>query len=118
MMRWALRAIGALILSATAFATSSVNGASLWSSLQAVQPAVVAGFSPTVFTHVQIMNLPVVIEDVDGDKSIPGVFYYGTSSGVFCGSPSPSYCNGSTWLLKRDLDPEANDSPMWLDEVA
>jgi hypothetical protein len=45
MMRWALRAIGALILSATAFATSSVNGASLWSSLQAVQPAVVAGFN-------------------------------------------------------------------------
>jgi hypothetical protein len=42
------------------------------------------------------MNLPVTIEDIDGDKVIPNVFYYTTNSGVFCSAPSTSYCNGST----------------------
>jgi hypothetical protein len=42
------------------------------------------------------LNLPLVIMDIDGDKSVPGVFYYGTGSGVICGALSASQCNGTT----------------------
>ena len=42
------------------------------------------------------MNMPLYITDVDGDKVVYNVFYYGTNSGVFCSSPSTAYCNGGT----------------------
>jgi len=42
------------------------------------------------------LNWSVTVEDVDGDKVIPNVFYYSTNSGVFCSAPSTSYCNGGT----------------------
>lgn len=38
--------------------------------------------------------LPAV--DIDGDKTIPDVFYVGTNSGVICLATSPTYCNGIT----------------------
>jgi hypothetical protein len=41
-------------------------------------------------------DLPLTMEDIDGDKMIPNVFYYTTNSGVFCSAPSTSYCNGGT----------------------
>lgn len=41
-------------------------------------------------------NLGVTMEDIDGDKVIPNVFYYTTNSGVFCSAPSTAYCNGGT----------------------
>jgi hypothetical protein len=41
-------------------------------------------------------NLAVTMEDIDGDKVIPNVFYYTTSSGLFCSAPSTGYCNGGT----------------------
>lgn len=42
------------------------------------------------------LNIPLYIWDIDGDKVVPNVFYYGTNSGVFCSAPSTAYCNGST----------------------
>lgn len=41
-------------------------------------------------------NVPIPIEDIDGNKVTPGVFYLGTVSGVFCGALSSSNCNGGT----------------------
>jgi hypothetical protein len=42
------------------------------------------------------LNLPLPILDVDGDKSVPGVFFYATGSGLLCGALSASQCNGGT----------------------
>lgn len=57
-------------------------------------------------------DVPQVIADCDGDKSTPGLVYFGTSGqGAFYGNVN--------WLLKRDIDPAANDnSPMWLEKAA
>lgn len=41
-------------------------------------------------------TIPMNIWDIDGDKVIPNVFYYGTNSGVFCSATSTAYCNGGT----------------------
>lgn len=42
------------------------------------------------------LGLPVTIADVDGDKTIPHLWYYGTNSGVFCSSIIPtSYCGNT-----------------------
>lgn len=40
-------------------------------------------------------NWAAIIQDVDGDKVIPGVFYLTGASGSFCLSPSTAYCNGA-----------------------
>lgn len=42
------------------------------------------------------LSLPLAVLDVDGDKANPGVFYFGTGSGVICGATSTSQCNGGT----------------------
>ena len=42
------------------------------------------------------LNIPMLVTDIDGDKNVYNVFYYGTNSGVFCSSPSTAYCNGGT----------------------
>jgi hypothetical protein len=42
------------------------------------------------------LNIPVTIEDVEGDKVVPNVFYYATNSGVFCSAVAIFYCNGHT----------------------
>lgn len=42
------------------------------------------------------LSIPLYIWDIDGDKVVPNVFYYGTNSGIFCSAPSTSYCNGGT----------------------
>jgi xyloglucan-specific exo-beta-1,4-glucanase len=41
------------------------------------------------------MGLPVTINDVDGDKTIPHVWYYGSNSGVFCSAQSTAYCGNA-----------------------
>jgi len=41
------------------------------------------------------MGLPVTINDVDGDKTLPHVWYYGSNSGVFCSAQSSAYCGNS-----------------------
>lgn len=42
------------------------------------------------------LNIPLSVWDIDGDKTLPGVFYFGTVSGVFCGALNTSQCNGGT----------------------
>lgn len=42
------------------------------------------------------MNIPLPINNIEGDKGIQGVFFYGTISGIFCGALSTAQCNGST----------------------
>lgn len=40
-------------------------------------------------------NWAAAIQDIDGDKVIPGVFYLTGTSGSFCLSPSINYCSGT-----------------------